>query len=193
MSRLSHLLNEKIKECQKTERQIASECGWSQQTLNTWRSGRVVPRDRHYSALSEFLGISAKELEKICEESRGDRPTKLPKLDLPVGIMSDRSEGKWKFPLVGGRRYPSVPYAIKVDTKVMEPAFHVGTIAKVDPTRRARSGDEVLVHSNGFAWIGVLKSSSKKQATINRHVIDGELAIDDVRAIHVITHSFRHK
>jgi len=187
------MLDNEQKRRGKSERELAREFGWSQQAFNTWLKGGI-PRPQFYFRLGEFLNIGQEDLLMLLDEARESTGnTRLPKADQIYGKVSDRKDGRYSFPLVdtvgGGRRFPLGRYAIRIDTKVMEPALLVGTKAWCDPATWPRVGHEVLVHSKGAAWIGRLISLEDSTATIERNI--GPVTIRDVEAVHVIVLSER--
>ncbi|WP_247750174.1 hypothetical protein [Rhizobium sp. 16-449-1b] len=191
MSRLSQMLTAEVKRRQISEIKIADEFGWAPQTFNTWKHG-VVPRQNWFVALSNFLNIPMSDVEMLVEEARTSTGnTKLPKIDPVFGKVSDRKDGKFAFPAEHGQRFPLGRYAIRVDTKVMEPALLVGTKAWLDPSIWPQTGNDVLVHTkSGAAWIGQLAAIENNTAKLHRHAAK-EIVVSEIEAIHVIVLSER--
>lgn len=187
MSRLSQMIKNAYEKSGLSEHSIARQHGWSQQTLHSWITG-VVPRERFHESLSGFLRISIDELKMLADEAKeGATSKKIPKLDLVYGKVSDRKDGKWSFPEVGGKRFPLTQYCIRVDTKVMEPAFIFGCKAWVDPSRWPQPGNDVMVHTtNGQAWIGQLVGINNDEATIRQHSAADTIEVSGISAVHVI-------
>ena len=165
-----------------------------QQTYSSWKRG-VVPRPNMYPAIAAFLGVTEERVAELANEAQQiENPNKLSAFATArvYGTMSDRKEGKWKFPPVndGRKRIPEGRYALVVDTKVMEPVFHVGVKAWLDPSRWPAAGDDVLAHSGGFAWIGRFEGMTNGAVQLSRY--DGsQLEVKNVEAVHVIVLSER--
>lgn len=187
MSRLSQLLKNTRQKSGLSERAAASANGWSQQTLHTWENG-VVPREKYFEPIARYLRITVDEVRMLANEAKESAGnTKLPKIDLIYGKVSDRKDGKWSFPEIGGKRYPSGRYCVRVDTKVMEPAFMFGCRAWIDPSRWPQPGNDVMVHSaSGQAWIGQLVSIANDTATIRQHGAVDPVEVSGISAVHVI-------
>lgn len=191
MSRLSQMLAHEQKRREMSEREIADEYGWKQQSFSQWKTG-TIPRTAWFGKLAAFLRISPKMVgELVVEAKTSTGNTKLPKtLDLarayPRGHVSDRKAGKFRFDDV-----PIARYSITVDTKVMEPALLVGTKAWLDPGIWPQAGNDVLVYGrSGNAWLGRLVALEGNIAEITRH--DGpDMRITDVQAVHVVVLSER--
>lgn len=132
-------------------------------------------------------------LELITEAKTNAGSSVIPARLRKYGKMSDRKDGRYKFePFNAGRkRIPEGRYQISIDTKVMEPALHVGTLAWVDPSIWPQPGNEVIVHAKGgTAWIGVLVSLKDDEAHITRLAAE-PIIIEAVVAVHVIVLSER--
>lgn len=190
MSRLSQMLVVEQNRRGQTERALAEEYGWSQQTFNTWKKG-AIPRPVMFARLASFLNISTdmvRELAEEAAESTGN--TKLPKMSVfdrtsTEGKVVDRKDGRFKF----SRPLPAGRYAVSVDTKIMEPALLAGKKAWLDPGVWPAVGNEVIVHAKGgLAWIGRLNDLS---AAVVLERADGLLTVKDVEAVHVIVLSER--
>jgi transcriptional regulator with XRE-family HTH domain len=192
LSRFSQMLDAELKRRGKSEREVAREFGWSQQAFNTWLRGGI-PRQQFYLRLGDFLNISQDDLVALLDEARGSEgSTKLPQMDPIYGKVVDRKEGRYSFPVAGGMRFPITRYCIKIDTKVMEPALVVGSKAWADPAIWPKLGAEVIVHARGgAAWIGVLRATDGKTATLHRYALPKDLMVTDVESIHVIALSER--
>ncbi|RWX26621.1 XRE family transcriptional regulator [Rhizobium leguminosarum] len=177
-----------------TDRQVAEENGWLQQTFSRWKLGSL-PRPNMYASIAQFLMISDDMMRELVEEaavSTGN--TKLPAMTTArtYGRVSDRKEGKYAFEAFnqGRKRIPEGRYSITIDTKIMEPALPVGTRAWIDPAIWPTAGNEVLVHAKGgHAWLGRLVSVAVRQAEIERN--NGTITVRDVEAVHVIVLSER--
>lgn len=195
MTKLSDMLAEKQKAIGATDSQICRDYGWMQQTFSTWKRG-TVPRSNMHEAVSRFLGISVKELERIIAESSTDTETtnlSSFRTSREYGKVSDRKDGKFKFlPVNAGRKaIPEGRYSIQVDTKVMEPALPVGTKAWLDPTVWPKPGQEVMAFGKGgVAWLGRLASVENGRAELERHAAD-PVTVSDVQAVHVVVLSER--
>ncbi|PKA40649.1 XRE family transcriptional regulator [Rhizobium sullae] len=161
-----------------TDYKAAKEIGVLQQTYSSWKHGSI-PRPNRYAAVAGWLGISIDTARELCEE---ERPSVVG--DEPLGRISDRKEGKFKFAGI-----PTSRYAIVVDTKVMEPALPVGTKAWLDPAVWPAVGNEVIVHAKGTAWLGRLVSIDGGNAVVSNDA--GTTTVRDVQAIHVVILSER--
>jgi transcriptional regulator with XRE-family HTH domain len=187
------MLDAEVKRRGKSERELAREFGWSQQAFNTWKTGSV-PRQQFYQRISDFLRIPLSDIEMLTDEARTSTGnTKLPKMDPIYGKVADRKEGRFSFSAttdadgVVGMRYPLTRYAIRIDTKVMEPALLVGTKAWADPAVWPQVGNDVIAHSkSGQSWIGRLASIENGAATVEHYTSDKKVVVKDVEAIHVI-------
>ncbi|WP_421446314.1 hypothetical protein [Agrobacterium tumefaciens] len=191
----SRLLQSILKEQKRRgvkDRAVYEELGVPQQTYSTWKAG-VIPRPRQYPAIAGFLGVPEEDVADMAREAAETSPASTPiTIARTYGRMSDRKEGKFKFDPVndGRKRIPEGRYAIIVDTKVMEPVFHVGVKAWLDPSRWPSPGDDVLAHSGGFAWIGRFEGMSNGAVQLSRY--DGsQLEVKNVEAVHVIVLSER--
>ncbi len=186
------MLDAELKRRGRSEREVAREYGWSQQAFNTWLKGGV-PRQQFHLRLGDFLNISQEDLIDLLDEAReSDGSTKLPAMDPIYGKVTDRKEGRYHFPLIGGMRFPAARYCIRIDTKVMEPALVVGARAWIDPLIWPKPGNEVIVHAKGgSAWIGALRSMDGKTATLHRYALAKDFTVTDVESIHSIVLSER--
>lgn len=191
----SRLLQSILKEQKRRgvkDRAVYEELGVPQQTYSTWKAG-VIPRPRQYPAIAGFLGVPEEDVAEMAREAAETSPASTPiTIARTYGRMSDRKEGKFKFDPVndGRKRIPEGRYAIIVDTKVMEPVFHVGVKVWLDPSRWPSPGDDVLAHSGGFAWIGRFEGMSNGAVQLSRY--DGsQVEVKNVEAVHVIVLSER--
>lgn len=188
-SRLSQMILAEQKKREFKDKQAYEALDVKQQTYSSWKRG-VVPRPAMYPAIAAFLGIDEDRVAELAAEAaQVENPNKLSAFATTrvYGTMSDRKEGKWKFPPVndGRKRIPEGRYALIVDTKIMEPVFRVGTKIWIDPSRWPQAGDDVIVHSGGFGWIGTFVELSGGKASVTRYG-GGSLAVDNVEAIHVV-------
>lgn len=175
------------------DRAVYEELGVRQQTYSSWKAG-VVPRPAHYPAIAAFLGNAEEEVAEMAREASESATSILSAMGAArtYGRISDRKNGKWKFDPVndGRKRIPGGRYAIIIDTKVMEPVFHVGVKAWLDPVRWPQDGDDVLAHSDGFAWIGRFDGMNGGAVQLSRY--DGsQVEVKNVEAVHVIVLSER--
>ena len=165
----------------------------SQQTYNAWKKGRV-PTDAYATTLAQWLDLPVEDVAAAMETDRAaggpSRVSAFTSLAYVAerGKIADRKDGKYRF--AGRRPVPEGRYVMQVDTKVMEPIFHVGTQIWLDPALMARPGNEVVVHSDGFGWLGVLQEWNGTAAKIDRPGA-GPLEIKGVDAIHVVILSSR--
>lgn len=172
-----------------TDREVAEENGWLQQTFSRWKLGGL-PRRHTYASIARFLSIDEDAVSELVDEAQSAAPAKQVGVFNTAsvhGVISDRKEGKYKFPppTFAGKNIPNGRYAILIDTKIMEPALLVGTKAWLDPSVWPQPGNEVMVHTkSGSAWLGRLVAIDGGTATIDRAA--GQLAIHDVRAVHVV-------
>ena len=148
----------------------------------------------HYPSIAAFLGVSEDDVADMAREASEAVTGTITTITgaRVYGRMSDRREGKFKFDAFndGRKRIPEGRYAVVVDTKVMEPVFHVGVKAWLDPSRWPAAGDDVLAHSGGFAWIGRFEGMSNGAVQLSRY--DGsQLEVKNVEAVHVIVLSER--
>lgn len=191
----SRLLQSILKEQKRRavkDRAVYEELGVPQQTYSTWKAG-VIPRPRQFPAIAAFLGISEDDVAEMAREAAETAPSITPiTVARTYGKISDRKAGKFKFePINDGRkRIPEGRYAIVIDTKVMEPVFHVGVKAWLDPSRWPSVGDDVLAHSGGFAWIGRFEGMSNGAVQLSRYD-ESQLEVKNVEAVHVIVLSER--
>ncbi|WP_284777114.1 hypothetical protein [Agrobacterium sp. lyk4-40-TYG-31] len=193
----SQLLQSILKEQKRRgvkDRAVYEELGVPQQTFSTWKRG-AVPRPVIYPKIAAFLGIPETEVADMAREaSQAESPNKISGFVAArvYGSMSDRKDGKWKFqPINDGRkRIPEGRYAIVIDTKIMEPIFHVGVKAWLDPSRWPSPGDDVMAHSGGYAWIGRFESMSNGGVQLARYN-GAPVEVKNVEAIHVIILSER--
>jgi transcriptional regulator with XRE-family HTH domain len=192
MSRFSQMLDVELKRRGKSERELAREFGWSQQAFNTWKTGGI-PRQQFYQRIGDFLRIPIDDVAMLLDEARESTGnTKLPKMDPIYGKVTDRKEGKYSFPDtdaagVSGMRYPLTRYAIRIDTKIMEPALLVGTKAWADPSLWPKVGNEVIVHSKGGnAWLGRLAALENGDVALLHYSSEKKIVVRDVEAVHVI-------
>lgn len=178
-----------------TDREVATQYDWVQQTFNRWKMGSL-PRQHMFASIGAFLGISTEAVAELVEEAgQTTGNTKLAAAYGGVkiyGKVTDRKAGKYAFEAFnqGRKRIPEGRYAILIDTKVMEPALPVGTKAWLDPAIWPKPGNEVMVHAKGgVAWLGRLVGLVADRAEIQT---DGkEMTIRDVEAVHVIVLSER--
>lgn len=192
----SRLLQSILKEQKRRavkDRAVYEELGVPQQTFSTWKAG-VVPRPMHYPAIAAFLGASEDDVADMAREASEAVTGTITTITSArvYGRMSDRKEGKFKFDAFndGRKRIPEGRYAVVVDTKVMEPVFHVGVKAWLDPARWPAVGDDVLAHSGGFAWIGRFDGMNGGAVQLSRY--DGsQVEVKNVEAVHVIVLSER--
>lgn len=192
----SRLLQSILKEQKRRavkDRAVYEELGVPQQTYSTWKAG-VIPRPRQFPAIAAFLGVPEDDVADMAREASEAVSGTITTITSArvYGRMSDRKAGKFKFdPINDGRkRIPEGRYAVVVDTKVMEPVFHVGVKAWLDPSRWPAVGDDVLAHSGGFAWIGRFEGMSNGAVQLGRY--DGSrLEVKNVEAVHVIVLSER--
>ena len=201
MSRFSQALLNKQRQDALRDRQVAEKISEihgspiSQQTYNSWKKGRT-PTDAYAQTLTTWLGVDMDELNAMLDESREASASAISIVALnqapPYGKISDRKVGKYRFEPynLGRKRVPEGRYTMAVDTKVMEPIFRVGTRIWVDPTVIVTQGHEVIVHSDGFGWIGVLERWDGTGVVITRPSGDS-VTITKVEAIHVIILSSR--
>lgn len=193
-SRLSQMIIAAQKKRDFKDKQAYEFLGVKQQTYSSWKRG-VVPRPAMYPSLAAFLDVTEEKVAELAQEATEvENPNRLSMFASVrvYGAMSDRKEGKWKFQPVndGRKRIPEGRYALVVDTKIMEPVFHVGTKVWLDPSRWPQQGDDVVVHSGGLGWIGTFVSMSEGKASITRYAGD-PLMVENVEAIHVIVLSER--
>jgi hypothetical protein len=188
MSRLSQMLAAELKHRRTSETVIAKKFGWSKQTFNTWKNDGVIPRQQWHVALAEFLEINLDELEMLVDEAEASTGnTKLPRIEPPtLGRVTDRKDGKFHFDAV-----PDGRYAVRIDTRVMEPALVLGGIAWAQPGAWPQTGHDVIVHiKGGSARIGQFVSFADGVAVLRRHQAP-EITVRDVQAVHVIVLSER--
>ncbi|MBY3543623.1 XRE family transcriptional regulator [Rhizobium laguerreae] len=178
-----------------TDREVAAQYDWVQQTFSRWKMGSL-PRQHMFASIASFLNISTDMVAELVEEaSASTGNTKLSAAYGPTrvhGKVTDRKAGKYVFEAFnqGRKRIPEGRYAILVDTRVMEPALLVGTKAWLDPAVWPKPGNEVMVHAKGgVAWLGRLVSLAEALATIEAG--GKEMTIRDVEAVHVIVLSER--
>lgn len=201
MSRLSQMLLNKQREDGLTDRQAAAELSElhgreiSQQTYNAWKKGRT-PTDAYGGALVRWLIVSDEQYNELLEEARSKK-SGVPAFTAfayvtPHGKIADRKAGKYRFePYNMGRRtVPEGRYSTTVDTKVMEPVLHVGTQIWLDPAVAHKIGYEVMVHSDGYGWLGILESWDGVTALLSRPD-GGNVSVKNVDAIHTIVLSAR--
>lgn len=189
-TRLMQMLANEQKRRDWTDRQCAEFLGELQQTFSTWKRGSLprLPKPK----LAAFLQISDDMLEELVDEARQSTgSTKLPRLAAvrEYGRIADRKTGRYKFDTTR-KTVPEGRYMVSIDTKVMEPALHVGTKAWLDPTVWPKVGDEVMVITHaGVGWIGVLAEFGQV-VKLTRY--NGEpVTADNVAAVHVIVLSER--
>lgn len=164
-----------------------------QQTYNKWKKGHA-PSAMFWPALAKWLDVDESEVERLAEDTKGS--AKLPSFTAlayvkPHGKIADRKEGKYRFEAynMGRRRVPEGRYIMTVDTKVMEPIFHVGTQIWVDPAISPQVGNEVVVHADGYGWLGVLAAVGDEVALERPGA--GKMTVKNVEAIHVVVLSSR--
>ncbi|MEZ2132520.1 MULTISPECIES: hypothetical protein [unclassified Sinorhizobium] len=177
-----------------TDREVADQYDWIQQTFSRWKIGSA-PRQNAFASIADFLGISEDSVKEIVDEAADTTETPLSVFTRvrTYGRVTDRKDGKYVFEAFnqGRKRIPEGRYAIVIDTKVMEPALPIGAKAWLDPAIWPRPGHEVMVHAKGgYGWVGRLMSIADRQATIDRYA-GGSLTIRDVEAVHVIVLSER--
>jgi transcriptional regulator with XRE-family HTH domain len=188
MSRFSQMLDAEVKRRGKSERELARDFGWSQQAFNTWKTGSV-PRQQFYQRIADFLRIPLGDVEMLTDEARTSTGnTKLPKMDPIYGKVTDRKEGRYAFNADGGgMRYPLTRYAIRIDTKILEPALLVGTKAWADPAIWPQVGNDVIAHSKaGQSWLGRLAAIDNGAAVLEHYTGGRTVTVKDIDAIHVI-------
>ncbi len=176
------------KQAAMTDREVAEQYGWLQQTFSRWKMGSL-PRPHMYESIASFLGVEVDTVRDAVDEARDNTKTTPKSLTATSvhGMIADRKEGKYRFPppTFAGKNIPHGRYAILIDTKIMEPALLAGTKAWLDTTVWPQPGNEVLVHAkNGMAWIGRLVAVADSNAEIERG--GKTMTIRDVRAVHVI-------
>ncbi|MDI7923382.1 XRE family transcriptional regulator [Ferirhizobium litorale] len=137
MSRLSQMLTNEQNRSGRTEREIASEFGWGQQTFNTWKKGSV-PRPKMFAAIARFLKLNEEQVAELAEEaltSTGN--TKLP--DVGVAILAREAGGQLVFDEPIGFAKPNIRgcYAVRVGGR------HVW----VNPKLRPVDGNEVVIRN----------------------------------------------
>jgi hypothetical protein len=167
-----------------------------QQTYNKWKKGHA-PSAMFWPALARWLEVDESEVEQLAEETKeAAGSTKLPSFTALAyvkahGKIADRKEGKYRFEAhnMGRRRVPDGRYVMQIDTKVMEPVFHVGTQIWVDPAIAPQVGNEVVVHADGYGWLGVLAASGG-EVVLDRPGA-GPITVKNVEAIHVVVLSSR--
>lgn len=203
MSRLSQMIINKQRQEALTDREVAAALTALhgkeviQQTYNKWKKGHA-PSPMFWPALARWLEIDATEMEHLVDDAKNaSGSAKLPAFTAfsyvkQHGKIADRKEGKYRFEAynMGRRRVPDGRYVMSVDTKVMEPIFRVGTQIWVDSAVAPQIGNEVVVHSDGFAWLGLLTATDGASATILRPAIDA-MTVKNVEAIHVVVLSSR--
>lgn len=203
MSRLSQMILNKQREGGLTDREVAAALtalngrDVVQQTYNKWKKGHT-PSPMFWPALAQWLEVEEGELQRLAEDAKeAAGSAKIQSFTAFAyvkahGKISDRKEGKYRFEAfnLGRRRVPDGRYVMSVDTKVMEPVFRVGTQIWIDPSVPAVPGREVIVHSDGFGWIGVLDNVDGTTATISRPAGD-PVTVKNIEAIHSIVLSSR--
>lgn len=203
MSRLSQMILNKQRTESLTDREVAAALTALhgkeviQQTYNKWKKGHT-PSTMFWPAVAKWLAIDEAEMEQLAEDTKNAAGSaRLPSFTALAyvkqhGKIADRKEGKYRFEAhnMGRRRVPDGRYVMSVDTKVMEPALRVGTQIWVDSAVAPQVGNEVVVHADGFGWLGALVGVEGSSATITRTSI-GELTIKNVEAIHVVVLSSR--
>lgn len=195
MSRLSQMLAVEAKNRERSVSDLSREYGWSKQAFYTWTHGSV-PADQWHKKIAKFLSINLEDVEMLVEEAKTSTgSTRIPRMQFPkarkvYGKVVDRKDGKFHFDLIGGLRTPVATYAVRIDTKLMEPALIAGCLAWVDPSTWPKAGYEVLVHTKGgSAWIGQFVSVTESTAVIDRTT--GLREVKDVESIHVVVLSER--
>ncbi|WP_260685558.1 hypothetical protein [Rhizobium laguerreae] len=194
-SRFAQMLTNEQTKRGLTDREVAAQYNWVQQTFSRWKMGSL-PRQHMFASIAAFLNISTDMVAELVDEA--GQSTGNTKLSAAYGTtrvygkVTDRKAGKYVFEAFnkGRKRIPEGRYAILVDTRVMEPALLVGTKAWVDPAVWPAVGNEVMVHAKGgVAWLGRLVSLADALATIEAG--GKEMTIRDVEAVHVIVLSER--
>lgn len=201
MSRLSQMIVNRQREKGLRDREVAgllSEIfgkAISQQTYNAWKKGRT-PTDAYTATLAQWLDLPFDDVSAAMDEARASAPHGLPSPTAiyqasQYGKIADRKEGKYRFEAynMGRRRVPEGRYMMSVDTKIMEPIFHVGTRIWIDPTIAPLPGHEVVVHADGYGWLGVLRSQGS-EVILNRPGA-GAVTVKNVEAVHVVVLSSR--
>jgi hypothetical protein len=197
-SRFAQMLTNEQTKRGLTDREIAENHNWLQQTFSRWKMGSL-PRPHMFASIGQFLSISTDMVRELVDEATESAGTsKIPRVGALAtarvyGRVSDRKEGKYAFEAfnVGRKRIPEGRYCILIDTKVMEPALLVGTKAWIDPSVWPKVGNEVIVHAKGgVAWLGRLASIDGNSAIIER-LTGGSMTIRDIEAVHVIVLSER--
>lgn len=201
MSQLSQMIVNKQRERGLRDREVADALSAlfgrtiSQQTYNSWKKGRI-PTDAYTSTLSQWLEMSVDDFSAAMDEARASTSHGLPSATAiyqaaQYGKIADRKEAKYRFEAynMGRRRIPEGRYMMAVDTKAMEPIFHVGTRIWIDPTIAPLPGHEVVVHADGYGWLGVLKAQAGE--VILERPGAGSVTVKNVEAIHVVVLSSR--
>lgn len=199
MSHLSQIIAQKQLDKNVVDRVAAEEISLagagdvSQQKYSSWKRG-VIPRPNARAALAKWLGIPRDHLDALCEEAESESDVSLSVWSRvrKAGRIADRKEAKYKFDPVnnGRKRIPEGRYTMSIDTKVLEPVFRAGTQIWIDPAKGPLMGDEVVVHADGFGWVGVLKRWDASGATLYRPGA-GDVTVKNVEAVHVVVLSSR--
>jgi hypothetical protein len=187
MTRLSQAITKRQAELGLTDRaataEISAIAGHTilQQTYSTWKRG-TVPRPPMHAPLAEWLGLPVADLETLVDEAIDEEPA----INLAAlanvrqyGKIADRKTGKYRFG-TARQRVPSGRYKMRVDTKIMEPVLAVGATIWLDPMVAPQAGNDVVVHADGFGWLGTLETWDAAGARL------GDTLIKNVEAIHVI-------
>jgi len=178
---LSDLIVERKADLRMTDRAICAKYGWIQQTFSAWRNGSI-PRPDVRPGIAEFLGISADELDHICDQQQARAQ------HAEIAKVSDRKAGRFKFVRTSKSSHvPRERYSALIETNVMEPALLYGTRAWVEPSMWPVPGYDVFVHGpNGSAWLGRLVAINGTSAHLTRHNAEGEIVVENVQAIHPV-------
>lgn len=201
MSRLTQMIVNRQREKGMRDRQIADALSdifgktISQQTYNAWKKGRT-PTDAYTSTLAQWLELPVEDVAAAMDEARATTQHGLPSPSAiyqasQYGKIADRKEAKYRFEAynMGRRRIPEGRYMMSVDTKAMEPIFHVRTRIWIDPTIAPLPGHEVVVHADGYGWLGILQSQGG-EVVLDRPAA-GSVTVKNVEAIHVVVLSSR--
>lgn len=187
MTRLSQAITKRQADLGLTDRAASAEISALagetilQQTYSTWKRG-TVPRQPMHAPLAAWLDMPLDSFEQLVEEARDEEPA----INLAAfasvrqyGKIADRKTGKYRFGS-GRQRVPSGRYKMRVDTKIMEPALPVGATVWLDPAVVPQVGHDVIVHADGFGWLGRLDGWDAAGARLSGGLIE------NVEAIHVI-------
>jgi hypothetical protein len=155
----------------------------SQQNVSNWIRKRV-PDDVFHPTIAKWLGLTREELRAAFDDAAPDPFAGVPLL----GKIANRKLGKWRF-----RSVPTAPYAMRIDTRVMEPGLPVGGRVLAAPARPV-VGNEVIAHTaDGLAWVGVWQGIGVRKGEDGKlQRYNGELVtLANVVAVHPILLSER--